>query len=166
MVETLQSYLATFDSQDDDFDHMEEYMPYRIGNCGYWISSYFIRWGMGMTLSAADYESIRQYDIAMGNVLGLTNDYFSWNVEKDQPTDRIRNAVRVLMKQYKVTWKAAKDMLLGMIIEEEARAARLKERRLMQPVSEEIATYFEAIELYVGGSCYWHATAPRYQVIE
>lgn len=121
---------------------------------------------MGMTLSAADYESIRQYDTAMGNVLGLTNDYFSWNVEKDQPTDRIRNAVRVLMKQYKVTWKAAKDMLLGMIIEEEARAARLKERRLMQPVSEEIATYFEAIELYVGGSCYWHATAPRYQVIE
>lgn len=36
MVETLQQYLATFDSRNDDFDSMAEYMPYRIANCGYW----------------------------------------------------------------------------------------------------------------------------------
>ncbi|KAJ6780124.1 hypothetical protein PWT90_03837 [Aphanocladium album] len=163
MVETLRNYLATFDNRDDDFDSMSEYMPYRISNCGYWISSYFIRWGMGMTLTTAEYESIRDYDIAMGNVLGLTNDYFSWNVEKDQPTDRIRNGVRVLSREHNVPPDAAKKMLLGSIIEEEERAATIKKRRIMQPVSESVAMYFDAIELYVGGSCYWHATAPRYQ---
>jgi hypothetical protein len=130
------------------------------------MSSYFIRWGMGIAMSDEDYESIRAYDVALGNVLGLTNDYFSWNIEKDQVTDRVRNGVRVLMKEHNVTADTAKVLLLGVIIEEESKAAKLKEKRLKEPVSEEVALYFEAIELYVGGSCYWHATAPRYQVFE
>lgn len=166
MLEMLKTYLATFDNLDDDFARMEDYMPYRIGNCGYWMSSYFIRWGMGIEMSDEDYESIRAYDVALGNVLGLTNDYFSWNIEKDQTTDRVRNGVRVLMKEHNVTADVAKVLLLGVIVEEESKAARLKEKRLKEPVSEEVALYFEAIELYVGGSCYWHATAPRYQVFE
>lgn len=130
------------------------------------MSSYFIRWGMGIAMSDEDYESIRAYDVALGNVLGLTNDYFSWNIEKDQVTDRVRNGVRVLMKEHNVTADIAKVLLLGVIVEEEGKAAKLKEKRLKEPVSEEVALYFEAIELYVGGSCYWHATAPRYQVFE
>lgn len=121
---------------------------------------------MGITMSDEDYESIREYDVALGNVLGLTNDYFSWNIEKDQPTDRIRNGVRVMMKEHNTTEGIAKTLLLGVIIEQESKAAKLKEERLKEPASEQILQYFEAIELYVGGSCYWHATAPRYQVFE
>ncbi|TGO39560.1 hypothetical protein BHYA_0051g00010 [Botrytis hyacinthi] len=144
MIETLRDYLATFDSRDDDFDRMEEYMPYRVANCGYW----------------------QQYDFTMGNILGLTNDYFSWNIEKNQTTDRIRNGVRVLIRQHNISPDAAKLMLLGLIVEEETKAARLKQERLERPVSYELSMYFEAIELYVGGSCFWHATAPRYRVFE
>ncbi|PWY80449.1 terpenoid synthase [Aspergillus sclerotioniger CBS 115572] len=166
MIEMLKTYLATFDNIGGDFTRMEEYMPHRIANCGYWMSSYFIRWGMGMALSDEDYASIEQYDIAMGNVLGLTNDYFSWNVERDHPTDRMKNGVMVLMKEHNVTADAARMMLFGIIVDEESRAAKLKEERLKRPVSQEIVQYFEAIELYVGGSCYWHSTAPRYQVFE
>jgi hypothetical protein len=130
------------------------------------MSSYFIRWGMNMTLSDEDYASIEQYDIVMGNVLGLTNDYFSWNVEKDQETDRMRNGVMVLMKENSITADAAKMMLLGVIVEQESTAAKIKEEILKKPASKEILQYFEAIELYVGGSCYWHSTAPRYQIFE
>ncbi|KAF5011447.1 hypothetical protein FDECE_2436 [Fusarium decemcellulare] len=166
MIETLNHYLETFDNRDDDFDCMRDYIPFRVANCGYWISSFFIRWGMGISLSDEDYESIREYDFTMGNVLGLTNDYFSWNVEKHQPTDRIRNGVRVLMNEHNITSDVAKKLLLGVIVEEEAKAERLKRERLEKPVSDELGLYFEAIELYVGGSCYWHATAPRYQVFE
>lgn len=36
VIETLKRYLETFDDRDDDFTRMEEYMPYRIANCGYW----------------------------------------------------------------------------------------------------------------------------------
>ncbi|RAL03065.1 terpene synthase family protein [Aspergillus ibericus CBS 121593] len=166
MIEMLKTYLATFDNVAGNFTRLEEYMPHRIANCGYWMSSYFIRWGMNMDLSDSDYASIEQYDIAMGNVLGLTNDYFSWHIEKDQETDRMRNAVMVLMKEHRVTAEAAKMMLLGIIVDEESRAAKLKEERLKSPTSQDILQYFEAIELYVGGSCYWHSTAPRYQIFE
>lgn len=119
-----------------------------------------------MALSTEDYASIEQYDFVMGNVLGLTNDYFCWNVEKDQDTDRMRNGVMVLMKELKTSAEAAKMMLLGIIVEQEVQAATLKEERLKQSVSNEILQYFEAIELYVGGSCYWHSTAPRYRIFE
>ena len=36
MIEMLKTYLKTFDNRDDDFSNMNEYMPYRIANCGYW----------------------------------------------------------------------------------------------------------------------------------
>ncbi|KAJ5909090.1 hypothetical protein N7495_001772, partial [Penicillium taxi] len=166
MIDMLKTYLATFDSVGSDFTRMDEYMPYRISNCGYWMSSYFVRWGMGMTLSDEDYASIEQYDTAMGNVLGLTNDFFSWNIEKDQKTDRMRNGVLVLMKEHDIPADAAKRMLFRIIIEEECKATKLKGVRLKEPASKEILQYFEAIELYVGGSCFWHSTAPRYKVFE
>ena len=121
---------------------------------------------MDMALSDNDYASIEQYDIAMGNVLGLTNDYFIWEIEKDQDTDRMRNGAKVLMEEHGTTADAARMMLLGLIVEQESRAAKLKAERLKSPTSEAILQYFEAIELYVGGSCYWHSTAPRYQVFE
>ena len=119
-----------------------------------------------MTLTQEDYNSVREFDLTMGKILGLTNDYFSWNVEQHQPTDRIRNAVRVLMKEYGIDSSAAQSMLLGIIGQEESKAAKLKQLRLESPISHELSRYFEAIELYVGGSCYWHATAPRYQTCE
>ncbi|KAB8235593.1 terpene synthase family protein [Aspergillus alliaceus] len=163
VVEVLSHYLDTFDSSDEEFTRMEDYNPYRVGNCGYWISSFFIRWGMGLTLTDAEYESIREFDFSMGIILGLTNDYFSWHVEKDQDTDRVRNAVRVLMKEYGVLDTVARTLLRGMIVDEEEKACRLKEKILASSPSLAIVEYIKAIELYVGGSCYWHATAPRYK---
>jgi hypothetical protein len=121
---------------------------------------------MGTVMSEEDYESIREYDICMGNILGLTNDYFSWHVEQNQPTDRIRNGVRVLMKQHNIPAEVAQKLLLGMIIEEESKAVKLREERLKTYASKTVLQYIEAIELYVGGSCYWHSTAPRYQRFE
>ncbi|CAP94012.1 Pc16g13420 [Penicillium rubens Wisconsin 54-1255] len=68
------------------------------------------------------------------------------------------------MKEHNITADAAKMILLGVIVEQESLAAKLKKERLEKPTSKEILQYFEAIELYVGGSCYWHSTAPRYQM--
>lgn len=123
---------------------------------------------MGLALTDEDYTSIRDYDYAMGNVIGLTNDYFSWKVEKMQPTDRVRNGVKVVKKENGVTEEIARKLLLAHIIEEEGRAVRLRQTRLEQPepASEALLRYIEALEIWAGGSCYWHATAPRYQKFE
>ncbi|PYI00107.1 terpenoid synthase [Aspergillus ellipticus CBS 707.79] len=163
MISVLSNYLLTFDDSAEDFATMDEYNPYRVGNCGYWISSYFIRWGLGFDLTDSEYELIREFDFSMGIILGLTNDYFSWSIEKDQVTDRTRNAVRVLMKEHGVEDTAARSLLRGLIILEEEKAHRLKQKALnaTPPPSSAVLRYIDAIELYVGGSCYWHATAPR-----
>ncbi|KNG81121.1 hypothetical protein ANOM_011429 [Aspergillus nomiae NRRL 13137] len=168
LVEVLSDYLRTFDSSDEDFVSMEKYNPYRVANSGYWISSYFIRWGMGLVLTDAEYELVRDFDFSMGVILGLTNDYYSWNVEKNQKTDRVRNAVKVLMNEYNVSDAVAKPLLRGLIVDEEEKACRLKQKLLKTPdtLSPALLQYIEAIELYVGGSGYWHATAPRYKVQE
>jgi hypothetical protein len=125
------------------------------------MSSYFIRWGMGTVLREEEYESTKEWDTVMGAVLGLTNDYFSWNVEKDRQASRVHNGVFILMKQHSISAEAAKTLLLGIIVERESRTAKLREERLKQPASKEVLRYIEALELYVGESCYWHATAPR-----
>jgi hypothetical protein len=36
LIEMLRTYLATFDNVGGDFTQMEEYMPYRIANYGFW----------------------------------------------------------------------------------------------------------------------------------
>lgn len=70
-----------------------------------------------------------------------------------QDTDRMGNGVMIPTKENNSSAEAAKMMLIGIIVEREGKAARLKEERLKKPVSNEILQYFEAIELYVGGSC-------------
>lgn len=57
------------------------------------MSSYFIRWGMEIVLTEEEYESIKEWDTIMGAVLGLTNDSFSWYVEKDQQAHQVHNGV-------------------------------------------------------------------------
>lgn len=64
------------------------------------------------------------------------------------------------MNEHNTTKEVSKTLLLGVIIQEESRAAKLTYGGLKKQASEEFMKYFEAIELYVGGSCYWHATAP------
>ncbi|KAF7592310.1 hypothetical protein BBP40_000366 [Aspergillus hancockii] len=147
VIQVLSDYLDTFDSSGEDFIKMEDYNPYRVGNCGYWISSFFIRWGMGLTLTDEEYESIRDFDFSMGIILGLTNDYFSWNVEKDQNTDRIRNAVRVLMKEHAISDTIARTLLRGVIVDEEEKACRLKREVLASSPSMAVKEYIKAIEL-------------------
>lgn len=130
------------------------------------MSSYLIRWGMDLTLSDEEIELIKDFDFSMGAVMGLTNDYFSWNVEKDRETDRLRNAVRVLMTEYQVPDRVAKAQLKEIILDEEEKACRAKHKVLESYDSPppKISEYFEAIELYIGGCCYWHTTAPCYRV--
>jgi hypothetical protein len=53
-------------------------------------------------------------------------------------------------------------LLKGMIVDEEEKAKRLRMEIESQPMSHDFQRYVEALELYVGGNCYWSATCPRY----
>ncbi len=116
---------------------------------------------METVLTEKEYESMKELDTIMGAVLGLTNDYFSWYAEKDRQAHRLHNGVFVMMKQHGIETEVTRALLLGIIVELESQSAKLREERLKQQASEEVSRYIQALELYVWGSCYWHATAPR-----
>ncbi|KAF8816053.1 terpenoid synthase [Phlegmacium glaucopus] len=153
---TLERYLREYDSSEEDFATIEEYLPYRIPNAGYRVCSHFTRWAMDIHITDEELEA------TLGGVLALTNDYFSWRKERLQPTDRIRNAVPLLMRQYNLPQDAASILLKGIIIDEEEKVKRLRMKLEEGDMSTELKRYVEALELYSGGNCYWSATCPRY----
>lgn len=183
LVETLRNYLETYDGEKQEFSRMEDYARYRLLNSGFayvvdyllftetfWskltparLSSFLLRWGMRISTTHSNDPSVQEYENIMGNIAGLTNDYFSWNVEKDQATDRPRNGVNVLMKEHAIDETEAKQLLLGIIVQEESKALEIRRGMSMLSHSRAAIKYCAALELFVGGSCYWHATAPRYQ---
>ncbi|KIJ42381.1 hypothetical protein M422DRAFT_254464 [Sphaerobolus stellatus SS14] len=163
ILATLDTYLQEYDNSDVDFKTVEGYLPYRIPNAGYRVCTHFTRWAMELHLTEEESSSVREFEWTLGGVLALTNDYFSWNKEKYQSTDRIRNAVPLLMRQYSIPEKQARLLLKGMIIDEEERAKRLRMELESRPgLSDDMKRYIEALELYAGGNCYWSATCPRY----
>lgn len=117
---------------------------------------------MDIHLTDAEMETVREFEWTLGGVLALTNDYFSWKKEKLQQTDRPRNAVYVLMRQYGLPQDMAHMLLKGFIIDEEEKAKRLRMKIEEGEMSAELKRYVEALELYSGGNCYWSATCPRY----
>jgi len=184
LLETLDRYLHEYDSSEEDFGTMAEYLPYRVPNAGYRsgfpyfliifkstncnelnsVCCHFTRWSMNIHLTDQEYESIREFEWTLGEVLALTNDYYSWQKEKLQSTDRIRNGVHVLMREYNLPQEQARSLLRGMIIDLEEKAKTLKMERLKNgpPMSNDLKRYMEALEIYAGGNCYWSATCPRY----
>jgi hypothetical protein len=163
LLQTLDTYLQEYDGSEVDFLTIEEYLPYRIPNAGYRVCSHFTRWAMDLHLTDEELAAVHPFEWTLGGVLALTNDYFSWRKEKYQATDRVRNAVPLLMRQYSIKEEQARLLLKGIIVEEEEKAKRLRLALEARPnLSKDMKRYIEALELYAGGNCYWSATCPRY----
>ncbi|KAJ4000360.1 hypothetical protein F5050DRAFT_1531471, partial [Lentinula boryana] len=85
LLETLDNSLRFRDSDDSEFKTLADFV------------CQLLRWGMKIPLAQED-PLVRTYEHIIGVIVGLTNDFFSWEMERQQATDRIRNAVSVLMK--------------------------------------------------------------------
>lgn len=118
---------------------------------------------MGIHLTDEESKVVEEFVRAVVAVTSLSNDYFSWKMERLQTTDRVRNAVPILMRQYSLQEKEAKSLLRGMVIDEEERMKRLRmalESR--EDFSIELKRYMQGQEFAGGGHAYWSATCPRY----
>ncbi|KDR67279.1 hypothetical protein GALMADRAFT_147274 [Galerina marginata CBS 339.88] len=160
LLRTLDRYLREYDSDDQDFRTLEEYLPYRIPNAGYRVCCHFTRWAMDIHLTKEEQDAVHEFEWTLGGVLALTNDYFSWKKEKFQATDRVRNAVPVLMRQYGLPQAVARTLLKGIIVDEEEKAKMLRMKLEEGEISSELKRYLDALEIYAGGNCYWSATCP------
>jgi phytoene/squalene synthetase len=120
-------------------------------------------WAMNIDLTREELETIQEFEELVGVSIALSNDYYSWDMEKLQKTDRVRNAVPLLMKQYSLPEHAAKDLLKGMIVDTEQRAKEAKMQLFEdESLTENLKRYIHGWELYAGGISYWSATCMRY----
>jgi len=163
LLETLDTSLRNRDSVDAEFRNLEEYITYRKMNFDYEFVCQLLRWGTRTSLKLDQKEEIlaNKYEDIIGAIVGLTNDYFSWEMERQQPTDRLRNAVPVLMKEYGVKEQQAKLMLKNAILDEEKRAIEMKEE-ILGIDSEELKRYVTTLESFAAGYSFWCSTCPRY----
>ena len=123
-----------------------------------------LRWAMKIPLHMGPEEEklARKYEHIIGVIVGLTNDFFSWEMERSETSDRVRNAVPVLMVEHSVHEDQAKLMLKKIILNEESRASELR-RKIESAAgsSEQLKRWISAMELFAAGYSFWCATCPR-----
>ncbi|OTB07495.1 hypothetical protein M426DRAFT_267931 [Hypoxylon sp. CI-4A] len=163
VIGSLKSYLDNYDSQKTPFSTIAEYTEFRIVNVGFGIMESFMQWTLGIHLDQSKTELSRDYYFSCGRVMGLTNDLYSWKVERIEPGDRQWNAVPIIMKQYNIREKDATVFLRGLIMYHEQETRRLGLELLRKTgESPKMIRYVGAMGLMLGGNCYWSSTCPRY----
>ncbi|KAI0974822.1 terpenoid synthase [Xylaria arbuscula] len=166
VLASLKAYLDNYDSQKTPFNTIQKYTEYRILNVGYGIMDSFMQWTMGLQLNEAETDEAHNFYMSAGRVMGLTNDLYSWNVERTEAidaADRKWNAVPVIMQQYDLSEEDAAVFLRGLIVHHEQVTRELGQVLLRRfAYSSTMTTYVESVGLMLGGNCFWSATCPRY----
>ncbi len=128
-----------------------------------------MQWTMGLHLNEAETDEAHGFYMSAGRVMGLTNDLYSWNVERTEAVDaadRKWNAVPVIMQQYDLSEEDASVFLRGLIVHHEQVTRELGQVLLRRfAYSDTMTKYVESVGLMLGGNCFWSATCPRYNSV-
>ncbi|KAF9257742.1 terpenoid synthase [Marasmius fiardii PR-910] len=177
IIGTLKRYFIEHDGNDKPYEDLEEYTIFRTLNVGFrlvkcfpepaTVMETFMQWNLDVYLSEEETKLTKDFYAASGRVMGLTNDYYSWEMEKRRSVNRsagIRNAIPVIMKQYSLSEKDAKIFLKGYIVEAEEVVWGLG-LDLKKAGSDSMKKYVDAMFLFLGGTGFWSATCPRYKEV-
>ncbi|KAF2688339.1 terpenoid synthase [Lentithecium fluviatile CBS 122367] len=163
VIDSLKSYLQDYDSKKGAFLDINEYTEFRVVNVGFWIMESFMQWALDICLTPAEQEVCHKFCLSAGRAMGLTNDLYSWNVERNDPANRQWNAVPVIKKQYDLTEEDAVVYLKGLIVQHEQKTRQLGlEVRRQCAGSRKMAKYVDAMGMMLGGNCFWSSNCPRY----
>ncbi|KAF2747008.1 terpenoid synthase [Sporormia fimetaria CBS 119925] len=157
LVAKIRKYITEYDGTNVLFETVEDYIEFRKLNC----HGSFLQWNLNIRLTPDETRLCSDFYAASATVMALTNDYFSWNMEKHEATDRVRNAVPIAMKQYNLSEKRAKAIVKGLAMDAENETRRLG-LDLRNMGSERLRKNVEGMEVMLGGNCFWSACCPRY----
>lgn len=123
----------------------------------------YMQWTMGMELTPAEQELCHEFGLSAGRAMGLTNDLYSWNVERHDRAERQWNAVPMVMQQYGLQEEDAIVFIKGLAVHHEQETRRLgAELRRDHVHSLKIQRYVESMGLMLGGNSFWSSSCPRY----
>jgi geranylgeranyl pyrophosphate synthase len=125
-------------------------------------------WGMGLTLTEEEDSKLESIVFPCYAVLGLTNDYFSfdreWKEFEESQDTTMTNAVCLLMELEKIDVETAKTRLREEVIKYEKEFLRRQTQfATSQPApSEKLLWYLRALAYQVSGNTVWSLKCPRY----
>ncbi|KAK1215035.1 hypothetical protein PQX77_022385 [Marasmius sp. AFHP31] len=168
IIGTLRQYLTEYDGDNKAYDDVEEYCTFRTLNVGYRICALWVQWTLDIYLNDEETQITKDFDAACARVMALTNDYWSWEMEKKEVVDRfagICNAIPVVMKQHSLSEKDAKIHVKGLTVQAEEAVWKIG-LELKEIGTDTIKNYVDGSLLLLGGSGFWSATSPRYNSVQ
>ena len=126
-----------------------------------------VTFGMAITIPEEEMELSSQLLRPCWIALGLQNDFFSWEKERETATQmgatNVVNAVYVLMEEHAISVSEAKEMCKDIVKENVAEYLRvLKDNRNNMELSLDLRRYIEAFQYALSGNAIWSVTCPRY----
>ncbi|KAJ7112765.1 isoprenoid synthase domain-containing protein [Mycena crocata] len=141
----LKQTMREYDSCSLAFNTWEEGLHFGVLNVGFRMLDAFVQWTLDIYLTTKETEVSGAFYVSAGRTLGLTNDYFSWNMEKRSPTNRTYNTVPVVMKHYGMM--SEKDALIfvkGLAVDAEETTMKLA--KPLKEFSSNVKRYVEGVE--------------------
>lgn len=115
-------------------------------------------------MNPAEYKLIQPLTDIASRIIVQTNDYFSWDVERNRGEDLTFNGIFCLMKEHHITEEQAKARLKSYIMQDEqAYASMLDGFSKTHPnLPVDVRKYISACAFVVSGNHHWSSACPRY----
>ncbi|ETS79805.1 hypothetical protein PFICI_07334 [Pestalotiopsis fici W106-1] len=144
----------------ESFQTLQEYIPARIIDVGESIWFGMLTFAMGLTIPDDEYELCRSLARPAYTAMGLTNDLFSWEMERDMAErlgqDHVFNAVYIIMNEHSVNEDVAKAIcakeVIKLIEDFKRNVSKIKDNTMF---SKDLRVYTEALLYSYSGNLAW-----------
>ncbi|KAJ6002734.1 hypothetical protein N7451_005281 [Penicillium sp. IBT 35674x] len=153
------------DANKDQSPDVEECISQQLVKKGTRVILGVLEFSLGLLLSGAEKEGIKHILEVAERIIANTNDYFSWEVEKNDGGS-VENLVKVIMEKEGRSEQEAREQLKMAILDDEAKYQLLSSHFLQTPqkVSAHVRRFLAMLGLLLGGHHVWCAASERYKV--
>ncbi|CAG8256281.1 unnamed protein product [Penicillium nalgiovense] len=174
VIQSWKEMVATTASRDkcNIFDNIEDYVEYRIIDTGAPFVDAIRRFGMGITLTPEEEETIAPIVRPCFGALGLANDYYSFDIEWEefQKTYRadsshtMTNAVWLYMNWEKLSIDEAKSRVVQVVRGYEKEFQRSANGFIVDTnrCGSHLREYLRSLAFQIPGNIVWRLRCPRY----
>ncbi|KAK6204002.1 hypothetical protein LQW54_008575 [Pestalotiopsis sp. IQ-011] len=151
----------------EPFETLAEYVPARVIDAGELMWFGVLTFGMALTIPESEYDRCMQLARPGYAALGLTNDLYSWEKEKQDALrlkqEYVFNSIWVIMREMQVTEEQAKAICAEEIKKHVSEFTGIVETAKKDDgLSKDLRTYLEAVMYSCSGNLVWSITCPRY----
>ncbi|KAI5866412.1 terpenoid synthase [Durotheca rogersii] len=149
------------------FATLDEYIPARVVDVGELIWFGMVTFGMALSIPPEEHDLCMELARPAYIALGLTNDLFSWEKEREAARrggqDRVFNAIWVLMNERGVSEEGARTICSEEIQKQVTKyCVVVEETKANLRLSRDLRTYIEALLYSISGNLVWSIHNPRY----